>query len=136
MPASQRTTGAPARRAGLRAELLAAHPDVDAILITDLVNVRYLSGFTGSNGAVLVWGNNSKGQCSVPWQLATRECVEIAIFGTVCFARCSDGEILIWGDPLGGYTVPGLPFGVTYVGARLVLTRWRQELTPWTTPAG
>ncbi len=27
-------------------------------------------------------------------------------------------------------------FGVTNVGARLVLTRWRQELTPWTTPAG
>ena len=28
MPASQRTTGAPARRAGLRAELLAAHPEL------------------------------------------------------------------------------------------------------------
>ena len=61
MPASQRTTGAPARRAGLRAELLAAHPDVDAILITDLVNVRYLSGFTGSNGAVLVWADPGNG---------------------------------------------------------------------------
>ncbi len=45
----------------MRAELLAAHPDVDAILITDLVNVRYLSGFTGSNGAVLVWADPGNG---------------------------------------------------------------------------
>src|SRR2546423_5335469 len=27
---------------------------VDGVLITDLTNVRYLSGFSGSNGAVLV----------------------------------------------------------------------------------
>nr|WP_170183587.1 Xaa-Pro peptidase family protein [Pseudonocardia hydrocarbonoxydans] len=38
------------RRAALRA-LLA---DVDALLVTDLVNIRYLTGFTGSNAALLV----------------------------------------------------------------------------------
>jgi alpha-tubulin suppressor-like RCC1 family protein len=69
-----------------------------------------------SDGVVLVWGDNSKGQCSVPWQLATRDCVEIATVGPVCFARSSDGEILTWGDPNGGLDVPGLPFGVSYVG--------------------
>lgn len=38
-----------------RARLVAALPDdVDAILVTKLVNVRYLTGFTGSHGAVLV----------------------------------------------------------------------------------
>jgi len=38
-----------------RAALLAALPDeADAVLVTTLVNVRYLTGFTGSNGAVLV----------------------------------------------------------------------------------
>ncbi|MFT3715276.1 MAG: aminopeptidase P family protein [Gordonia sp. (in: high G+C Gram-positive bacteria)] len=42
----------PARRARL-ATLLAAD-GVDALLVTDLVNVRYLSGFTGSNGALLI----------------------------------------------------------------------------------
>jgi Xaa-Pro aminopeptidase len=33
--------------------------EVDAALITSLVNVRYLTGFTGSNGAVLVTGDGA-----------------------------------------------------------------------------
>lgn len=38
-----------------RSALAASLPDdVDAILVTRLVNVRYLSGFTGSNGVMLV----------------------------------------------------------------------------------
>lgn len=40
------------RRARLRRRLAAV--DLDAILVTDLVNVRYLSGFTGSNAALLI----------------------------------------------------------------------------------
>ena len=40
------------RRAALRALLPGA--GVDALLVTDLVNVRYLTGFTGSNAALLV----------------------------------------------------------------------------------
>lgn len=41
-----------ARRDRLRRRLAAA--ELDAMLVTDLVNVRYLSGFTGSNAALLV----------------------------------------------------------------------------------
>ncbi|MBS9532164.1 aminopeptidase P family protein [Mycobacterium sp. M1] len=44
------------RRARLRAAITAA--DLDAILVTDLVNVRYLSGFTGSAGALLVYADD------------------------------------------------------------------------------
>lgn len=40
------------RREALRASLRDA--DLDVILITDLVNIRYLTGFTGSNAALLV----------------------------------------------------------------------------------
>ncbi|WP_433284619.1 M24 family metallopeptidase [Pseudonocardia sp. CA-142604] len=40
------------RRAALRELLPAA--GVDAVLLTDLVNIRYLTGFTGSNAALLV----------------------------------------------------------------------------------
>lgn len=40
------------RRAALRRLLIAA--ELDALLVTDLVNVRYLTGFTGSNAALLV----------------------------------------------------------------------------------
>ncbi|MCU1678449.1 MAG: peptidase family protein [Frankiales bacterium] len=36
---------------------LLAGRDVDAILVTTPMNVRYLTGFTGSNGAVLVYGD-------------------------------------------------------------------------------
>jgi Xaa-Pro aminopeptidase len=40
------------RRAALRGLLRTT--DVEALLVTDLVNVRYLTGFTGSNAALLV----------------------------------------------------------------------------------
>ena len=40
------------RRDRLRRRLVAN--DLDAVLVSDLVNVRYLSGFTGSNAALLV----------------------------------------------------------------------------------
>ncbi|WP_063043163.1 M24 family metallopeptidase [Nocardia pseudovaccinii] len=41
-----------ARRGALRSLLV--ENEVDALLVTDLVNIRYLTGFTGSNAALLV----------------------------------------------------------------------------------
>ena len=46
------------RRTALRE--LARTAELDAVLITDLVNVRYLTGFTGSNAAVLVHSEDSE----------------------------------------------------------------------------
>ncbi len=48
----------PARRDALRALLRAR--DVDALLVTDLVNIRYLTGFTGSNAALLVHADDDR----------------------------------------------------------------------------
>jgi len=45
------------RREALRALLPA---DVDALLVTDLINIRYLTGFTGSNAALLVVASDSE----------------------------------------------------------------------------
>ena len=45
------------RRDRLAARLAA--DGVDAMLVSDLVNVRYLSGFTGSNAALLVFGGDT-----------------------------------------------------------------------------
>jgi Xaa-Pro aminopeptidase len=42
------------RRSSVRAALTAA--GIDALLVTDLINVRYLTGFTGSNAALLLIG--------------------------------------------------------------------------------
>ncbi|MEO7125810.1 MAG: Xaa-Pro peptidase family protein [Nakamurella sp.] len=40
------------RRAALRNKIIADH--LDALLVTDLINIRYLTGFTGSNAALLI----------------------------------------------------------------------------------
>ena len=47
------------RREALRAALRDA--DLDALLVTDLVNVRYLAGFTGSHAALLVHAADGPG---------------------------------------------------------------------------
>ncbi len=46
-----------ARRDRVRVALAQAGGETgaDAVVISDLINVRYLTGFTGSNGAVLIW---------------------------------------------------------------------------------
>ena len=44
----------PPRRAAARTLLREVAPGLDALLVTDLINVRYLTGFTGSNAALLL----------------------------------------------------------------------------------
>ncbi|MFY2860872.1 M24 family metallopeptidase [Mycobacterium sp. THU-M104] len=51
------------RRDKLKARIAAG--GLEAMLVTDLINVRYLSGFTGSNGALLVFADDSNGRSPV-----------------------------------------------------------------------
>lgn len=49
-----------ARRERLRSALAAQPEPVDALIVSDLINVRYLTGFTGSNAAVLIDSSNAE----------------------------------------------------------------------------
>jgi Xaa-Pro aminopeptidase len=51
-------TGHHRRRTLIRAALVRS--GVDALLVTDLINIRYLTGFTGSNAALLVIGTDTE----------------------------------------------------------------------------
>lgn len=48
----------------LRLSVAIGAAGLDAMLVTDLVNVRYLSGFTGSAGALLVYADEQAGERS------------------------------------------------------------------------
>ncbi|MGC4963672.1 aminopeptidase P family protein [Gordonia sp. DT101] len=59
MSASAMTSDYRARRDRVRTALTRLDEPADAVVVTDLVNVRYLTGFTGSNGAVLIRANDA-----------------------------------------------------------------------------
>ena len=85
------------RRAALRGLLRAV--DVEALLVTDLVNVRYLTGFTGSNATLLlhVDGDAASRFCT-DGRYATQSAAEVRELervidrgGAVVLARAADG---------------------------------------------
>jgi Xaa-Pro aminopeptidase len=64
------------RRAALRGLLTGA--GVDALLVTDLLNIRYLTGFTGSNAALLVHtGGDEKTLFSTDGRYTTQSAAEV-----------------------------------------------------------
>ncbi|WP_067848710.1 M24 family metallopeptidase [Nocardia lijiangensis] len=67
-----------ARRGALRSLLV--ENEVDALLVTDLVNIRYLTGFTGSNATLLVYS----------WDMRNAE--ERTVIGTDGRYRSQVGE--------------------------------------------
>src|SRR4051812_27744438 len=81
----------PPRRAAARTLLREVAPGLDALLITDLVNVRYLTGFTGSNAALL-----------------------LHVDGDAASSFCTDGRY----RTQAGYEVPDLPLLVERGSAR------------------
>ncbi|TWF81006.1 Xaa-Pro aminopeptidase [Pseudonocardia hierapolitana] len=77
-----------ARRAALRALLHGA--GVDALLVTDLVNVRYLTGFTGSNAALLVHaGGDGASRFCTDGRYRTQAAAEVPDLETVIERACA-----------------------------------------------
>ncbi|OBJ52579.1 Xaa-Pro peptidase family protein [Mycobacterium sp. 1423905.2] len=58
------------RRDNLRAQIVAN--GLDAMLVTNLINVRYLSGFSGSNGALLVFADDREAVLSTDGRYRTQ----------------------------------------------------------------
>jgi Xaa-Pro aminopeptidase len=78
----------PARRSALRALLPGA--GVDALLVTDLVNVRYLTGFTGSNAAVLVHaGGDGTSRLCTDGRYRTQAAAEVPDLETLIERACA-----------------------------------------------
>jgi Xaa-Pro aminopeptidase len=82
-----------ARRARLREHLRAA--DLDAALVSNLVNVRYLTGFTGSNAALLVYAggpDSDPGVFCTDGRYDTQSATQVPDLERV-LARASDLEL-------------------------------------------
>ncbi len=58
--------------AGRRERLRLGLPDVDALLVTSLTNTRYLTGFSGSHGAVLVTARASDDRLGTDFRYVTQ----------------------------------------------------------------
>jgi Xaa-Pro aminopeptidase len=116
------------RRALLRSAL--AHSDVDALLITDLINIRYLTGFTGSNAALLVVATDDEtgplSEAAVRDSTRTRFCTD-GRYTTQSAAEVPDLPRLI-ARPCGTALVEGAPTGVLGFEARSVTVADHLEL--------
>ena len=69
-----------------------------------------------AGGTVVVWGDNSRGQATVPANLSGVSAIAAGLFHTV--ALKSSGEVVAWGDNFYGQTnIPGDLVGVMAVAA-------------------
>ncbi|HSS25737.1 MAG TPA: Xaa-Pro peptidase family protein [Mycobacterium sp.] len=101
------------RRDNLRAQIGAS--GLDAMLVTDLINVRYLSGFTGSSGALLVFADERAPVLATDGRYRTQAAeqapdLEIAIdraLGRCLVGRAADGGVRKLGFESNVVTVDG-----------------------------
>jgi Xaa-Pro aminopeptidase len=101
------------RRDKLKAQIGAS--GLDAMLVTDLINVRYLSGFTGSNGALLVFADDRRAVLVTDGRYRTQAAeqapdLEIAIeraVGRYLVGQAADGGVRKLGFESNVVTVDG-----------------------------
>jgi Xaa-Pro aminopeptidase len=101
------------RRHNLKAQIGAS--GLDAMLVTDLINVRYLSGFSGSNGALLVFADDRVPVLATDGRYRTQAAeqapdLEIAIeraLGRYLVGQAADGGVRKLGFESNVVTVDG-----------------------------
>jgi Xaa-Pro aminopeptidase len=101
------------RRHNLKAQIGAT--GLDAMLVTDLINVRYLSGFSGSNGALLVFADDRVPVLATDGRYRTQAAeqapdLEIAIeraLGRYLVGQAADGGVRKLGFESNVVTVDG-----------------------------
>ncbi len=91
--------------AGRRDRVRAALADVDALLVTSLTNTRYLSGFTGSHGAVLVTARAGDDRLGTDFRYVTQ--VE---------AECTSIDVVVDRNAGAALSAYGVGLGVTRLG--------------------
>jgi Xaa-Pro aminopeptidase len=74
------------RRDNLKAQIDTA--GLDAMLVTDLINIRYLSGFTGSNGALLVFADEREAILATDGRYRTQAAQQAPGLETVIERTC------------------------------------------------
>lgn len=102
------------RRDNLKSQIVTT--GLDAVLVTDLINVRYLSGFTGSNGALLVFADERGAVLATDGRYRTQATqqvpeLEVAIeqsCGRYLAGRAADDGVRILGFESHVVTVDGL----------------------------
>ena len=112
------------RRDNLKAQIGAS--GLDAMLVTDLVNVRYLSGFTGSNGALLVFADDRDAVLATDGRYRTQAAeqapeLEVAIeraVGRYLAGRAADDGVRKLGFESNVVTVDGFDALTSEVGER------------------
>lgn len=86
-----------ARREALREPLRAA--ELDALLVTDVVNVRYLTGFTGSNAALLVSAAGERGtRLATDGRYTTQAAAEVPDLERVIDRSCDRALVSVAGS--------------------------------------
>ncbi len=91
--------------AGRRDRLRAATGDVDALLVTSLTSTRYLTGFTGSHGAVLVTRDADVDRLGTDFRYVTQ--VE---------SECPGIEVVVDRNAAAALTAYAVSLGVTRLG--------------------
>jgi Xaa-Pro dipeptidase len=114
-----------ARRDALRELLRAA--ELDALLVTDLVNVRYLSGFTGSNAALLVPADGERGtRLATDGRYTTQAAAEAPDVPKVIERACDRALVAVAGAD--GHRRLGFESGHVTVDAHAALLEVAREL--------